>query len=173
MKRSHRARRLQRRSLKSARAVPLNIVSMIDIFAILVFFLLITYWAAEVVVLQSRDVQLPQSVALEDAERATTVTISPTEILVEGQRILSVSEAEKLEGDLIPALQAALSDYAPDPANAVDTPAADGPRPVMDHLIIVGDKRLPYQLLKKVMRSCAEAGFGNIQLAVLQPETGR
>lgn len=170
MRLSHRARRLQRRSLKSARAVPLNIVSMIDIFAILVFFLLITYWAADVVVLQSKDVRLPESVALDDAQRSVTVTISPTEILVEGRRILTVADAEHQEGEVLPALQTALGEYvkpitgdgvgrAKPPANAA-----------ADHLIVVGDKRMSYQLLKKVMRSGAEAGYSDIQLAVLQQE---
>jgi biopolymer transport protein ExbD len=33
---------------------------------------------------------------------------------------------------------------------------------------IMGDKEIPYRLLKKVMATCAEAGFGRISLAVLQ-----
>ena len=33
---------------------------------------------------------------------------------------------------------------------------------------IMGGKDIPYQLLKRVMASCTEAGYGRISLAVLQ-----
>jgi biopolymer transport protein TolR len=48
---------------------------------------------------------------------------------------------------------------------------ADG-RPVQREATIMGDREIPYRLLKKVMASCAQAGFDRISLAVLQKPLG-
>ena len=37
---------------------------------------------------------------------------------------------------------------------------------------IMGDKEIPYQLLKKVMATCTEADYGRLSLAVLQKASG-
>jgi biopolymer transport protein ExbD len=40
--------------------------------------------------------------------------------------------------------------------------------PARREATIMGDREIPYRLLKKVMATCSEAGFGRISLAVLQ-----
>ena len=37
-------------------------------------------------------------------------------------------------------------------------------------LTIMGDKSIPYQVLKKIMATCTDADFGRVSLAVLQRE---
>jgi biopolymer transport protein ExbD len=38
---------------------------------------------------------------------------------------------------------------------------------------ILGDKDIPYRLLKKVMATCTESEYGRISLAVLQKSTDK
>jgi len=37
-------------------------------------------------------------------------------------------------------------------------------------ITVMGDKSLPYEVLKKVMRTCTDADYGRISLAVLQKD---
>jgi biopolymer transport protein TolR len=41
-------------------------------------------------------------------------------------------------------------------------------KPVKHEATIMGDRDIPYKILKQVMASCTEAGFSRISLAVLQ-----
>jgi biopolymer transport protein ExbD len=159
-------RRRQRRLMKGGRAVPLNIVSMIDIFAILVFFLLINYWQVDVAVTQVKDVQLPESAALQEPQDAVVVTITASDILVQGHAVLPVTQALQGEDVPLPPVQAALEQAAAKiPAAPAGAPAA-GRR-----VIIMGDRQIPYHLLKRVMLSCAQARFADISLAVVEKKS--
>ena len=43
---------------------------------------------------------------------------------------------------------------------------------IAGEVTIMGDKNIPYKLLKKIMLTCAESNYGNISLAVQQKEKG-
>ena len=51
-------------------------------------------------------------------------------------------------------------------------PVTGNTKPVRREATIMGDKQVPYKILKKVMASCTEAGFARISLAVLQKPLG-
>jgi hypothetical protein len=86
----------------------INLVSMIDMLTILVFFLLV-YSAEEVEVLPSaKDVQLPQSMAEEHAHDAVVVIVTDTEIMMEGRSLGRIADILAADGVIIPALQTAL-----------------------------------------------------------------
>ena len=80
MQMSQRAKRMERRNEKGKRTVTLNLVSLMDIFTILVFFLLVN--SAEVEVLpNARDIQLPESIAEEKARENVVVMVTDDQIL--------------------------------------------------------------------------------------------
>ena len=65
---SQRAKRMERRNERGKKTVSLNLVSLMDIFTILVFFLLVN--SAQVEVLpNARDLQLPESIAEQKGAR--------------------------------------------------------------------------------------------------------
>src|SRR5262249_32385393 len=105
---------LQKRAERAARnksLVDLNLVSLIDIFTILIFFLLAN--ASEVEVLPSaKAVRLPESTAEKHPKETVVVVVSNEDILVQGRRVASVSEAMKSSGDLIEPLKAELDYHA-------------------------------------------------------------
>jgi len=144
----------------------INLVSMIDMLTILVFFLLV-YSAEEVEVLPSaKDVQLPQSMAEEHAHDAVVVIVTDTEIMMEGQSLGRIADILAADGVIIPALQTALKNQA----ERVLTVAAETEeeRIASREVTIMADKDIPYQLLKKVMATSAAADYGQLSLAVLQ-----
>jgi len=150
------------RNHKKNRGVGLNLVSLMDIFTILVFFLLVS--SSEVEVLpNNKAVHLPQSIAEEKPRETVIVTITGDDILVQGRAVASVAAARAAKGGLIEPLRAALVDQA-----GRTLRRQEGGEAVAPEVTIVGDKAIPYHLLKKVMATCTRADYGAISLAVLQ-----
>lgn len=161
MKMSRRAMRMERSHKKHKSVVALNMVSLMDIFTILVFFLLVN--SSEVDVLpNSKTIQLPESIAEERPRENVIVMITEHEILVRGDKIADV--AQILGDDTstgIPALQQALEAIAARRLRADQ----DGAGP---EVTIMGEKEIPYRLLKKVMLACTQAKYGQVSFAVMQ-----
>lgn len=146
----------------------LSLVSLMDIFTILVFFLLVNSSDGEVLP-STRNVQLPESVAEEKPRITVVVMVTDTDVLVQGEKIASVKDVINTEGlNLIP-LKAALAEQE---ARILRTDKVDAPE--QREITIMGSKEIPYAVLKKVMATCTESGFGRVSLAVLQrsPDKG-
>ena len=145
----------------------INLVSMIDMLTVLVFFLLV-YSSQEVEILPStKDVQLPQSMAEQNARDAVVVIISETDILMEGQSLGRITDILASKELIIPALKVALE-------NQVERVLTDSSAETEEQRIanrevtIMADKEIPYQLLKRVMATSTAADYGQLSLAVLQ-----
>src|SRR6056297_2917287 len=159
---SDRAKRMDRRHKRYKDSKGLNLVSLMDIFTILVFFLLVN--SSEVEVLpNARDVQLPESIAEEKAEETVVILVSETEILVQGTPVITIEEAMARDTSVLEPLKAALQSQN----DRVLRKAADA-EIAQRAVTIMGDRDIPYRLLKKVMRTCSDADYGRISLAVLQ-----
>ena len=155
---------LQKRTERHARnkfSVDLNLVSLIDIFTILIFFLLAN--ASEVEVLPStKAVRLPESTAEKTPKETLVVLVSNQDIVVQGRKVSSVSEAMKADSDLIAPLKAEL-DY-----HAGRQLIRREKEPRNKAITIMGDKEIPYRLLRKIMVTCARANYSDISFAVIQ-----
>ena len=162
MRHKGRAARMERRHKRRGRGGALNLVSMMDIFTILVFFLLVNSGEVEVLP-NSRDVQLPESVAEQKARETVIVLVTEDQLLVQGQPVARVAEVMASQDVLIPELKAALQ------AQTDRVLRADAREDVASREVtIMGDKEIPYSLLKKVMATCTDADYGRVSLAVLQ-----
>jgi biopolymer transport protein TolR len=163
MVKSQRAQRMERRHDRAKKNTgALNLVSLMDIFTILVFFLLVNSSDVEVLP-NAKDVQLPESIAEEKARESVVILIGDEDILVQGAAVASVADVMQLEGNEIPALRQALrsqNDRSLRRESQDDIAARE--------VTIMGDKDIPYRLLKKVMATCSAADYGRISLAVLQ-----
>lgn len=162
MKMSHRAKRMKRRNERGKKTVVLNLVSLMDIFTILVFFLLVN--SAQVEVLpNAKDLQLPESVAKQKARENVVIIVTGNEILVQGNPVASVADVMAQQNLIIGGLKDALQSQT-DRVLRRDAMANIADREVT----IMGDKELPYRLLKRVMATCTAADYGQISLAVMQ-----
>lgn len=159
MKMSRRAKRMQRNHKRNSGGSAINLTALMDIFTVLLFFLIFNQNDVDI---QTNDaIQLPASVSENKPENNLLVMISKDEILVQGRLITTTQAALASEGEEIGALKQELQ-YQAQRTSA----NADGSRSIT----IMGDKDIGYTLLKKVMKTCAAAEFGNISLAVNQAQ---
>lgn len=160
-----RAARMERHH-KRHRLGGLNLVSLMDIFTILVFFLLVNSSDVEVLP-NAKDIRLPESIADERARETVVVLVTPEHLLVQGRVVGNIADIMKSRELIIPALKAELERQT-ERGLLKKTRENIANREVT----IMGDKDLPYELLKKVMATCTEADYGRLSLAVLQKTAG-
>lgn len=162
MKQSMHARRMARRHKRSKSQPKLNLVSLMDIFTILVFFLLVN--SSEVEVLQNdKSIKLPESVADKRPENNLIVMVSRDDIVINGRQITDTKSVLAAAGDEIEPLKRELEYLA-----ARKPYASDEEREKGRDVTIMGDAGLSYTLLKKIMTTCAKSEYRNISLAVNQ-----
>ncbi len=162
MQMSSRAKRMERHHRRHKGRSEINLVSMMDIFTILVFFLLVSSVNVEVLP-NPKDLKLPESIAEQRARENVVVTVTGEEILVQGRPVVKVAEVMARDELLIPALEAALRSQT-DRVLRKEAMAQLSDR----EITIMGDRALPYRLLKRVMATCTAADYGRLSLAVTQ-----
>ena len=133
-----------------------------DIFTILVFFLLVNSANVEVLP-NAKQIQLPESIAEEKARETVVILLSEEDIIVQGKPVAKVAEVLARRGNDIPELRQALKSQNDRVMR----------REMQDEIAgrevpIMGDKDIPYRLLKKVMATCMASDYGQISLAVMQ-----
>ncbi|HEY3699499.1 MAG TPA: biopolymer transporter ExbD [Spongiibacteraceae bacterium] len=160
MKASMRARRMARNHRRMHVAEKLTLVPIIDIFTMLLFFLMVNTGNVEVLELD-KTIKLPDSTAERRAEETILVKINADDIIVQGRKVASVADVMTATDDVIPTLQKELDTWA---ARKIEVSAEEKER---GHAVtIMGDQKIPYRLLKRVMTTCAQADFRDISLAV-------
>tara|TARA_R110002110_G_scaffold415561_2_gene650905 strand:- start:117766 stop:118335 length:570 start_codon:yes stop_codon:yes gene_type:complete len=160
MSSSPKARRMARNHRRLQQQPRLNLVALMDIFTILVLFLMVNN--GDVEVLQSdRDITLPESVSELRPEATVTVKVTASEILVDDRVAQSVAVALDAENPSLDGLSDALEQQAARSGPLDETARAAG-RPI----IIMGDVGMSYRLLKRIMMTCAAADYRDISLAV-------
>ncbi len=152
---------LERRAEHRARnktGLDMNLVSLIDIFTILIFFLMSS--GGVEVLTSAKAVALPMSSADKSPRETVVITVSGADILVEGRRVASVSEAMAAKSDLIAGLKDELDLQAKRQTIRADKQTQGRT------VTIMGDKDIPYSLLRKVMVTAARADFSDVSFAV-------
>jgi biopolymer transport protein ExbD len=167
MVKSARAKRMEKHHRRNKGAGALNLVSLMDIFTILVFFLLVN--SSDVQTLpNAKDMQLPESIAEKKPEENVVVLIGKTDILVQGQVVAKIDDVMATKGNDIPALREALLSQNDRVLRREAKDDIAG-----REVTIMGDKEIPYRLLKKVMATCTASDYGQISLAVLQKSSDK
>lgn len=160
---SSRSKRMEKHH-KRSRPATLSLVSLMDIFTILVFFLLVNQ--AEVAELDvPQNIKLPESMALEPPSQTVVVMVTPDQVLVQGEPVATVAEVDAQDDLVIRPLQAALKSQS-DRILRADAQANIEDR----EITVLGDKSVPYRVLKKVLATCTAADYGKLSLAVVQKE---
>lgn len=155
MEMSRRAKRMEKHHRRRKSTPSLNIVALMDIFTILVFFLLVNQSGLQPA---GTKLTLPKSTVEKVPKDTLVLTVNNDEIFVQGRKVADVAEAMSSDALLIPGLQQELR-YQSEKSLATPTREA---RPVT----IMGDREIPYKLLKKIMLTCSQTGFSEVSLAV-------
>ena len=159
MKKSARARRMARHHGKHKAVATLNLTSLMDIFTILLIFLLVNNNNAAKLP-DNQDIQLPESIAQELPSEVLTIQVSPNDVIVEGQRIADTEAVKAQQERTVKTLVDELNFRASQSLGA----GADEEREVM----ILADREVPYAVIKKLMRSCMETPYTKVAFAVLK-----
>ena len=158
---------MERRHARGKAGIALNLVSLMDIFTILVFFLLVNSSDVEVLP-NAKEIQLPESIAEVKAKETVVILIIEEHIIVQGTPVALVADVMSRKGNDIPELRQALQSQNDRVLRREAQDDIAG-----REVTIMGDKDIPYRLLKKVMATCTEADYGQISLAVLQKSSDK
>jgi biopolymer transport protein TolR len=159
---SPRARRAAHKA-RSDTQMDMNLVSLIDVFTILIFFLLSGASGVEALV-SPKAVHLPAANAEQAPKETVVLVVAGDEIMADGRVVATVKQVMASPDDLIPGLKAELDVLAT--RQAVRTENKDKIQTDGQAVTIMADKDIPYQLLKRLMVTCAKANFSDVSLAV-------
>jgi biopolymer transport protein ExbD len=139
------------------RTASLNMVSLMDIFTILVFFLLVTSSDSDSLP-STKAISLPASTTEKQPKKTLVVMVNDNDIQINGKTIITNAAAINNDKSIIPELALALIQHS-----------KDEPKEKKRYdVTVMGDKQIPYKLLKKIMVTCAGTKYANISLAVVQ-----
>ncbi|MEH6649862.1 MAG: biopolymer transporter ExbD [Motiliproteus sp.] len=172
-----------RRHRRSGLTTPLNLVALMDVFTILVFFFL-AHSSSTALSAADQQIRLPESVAQQPPQPALVVTITTRQLLLEGQMVDTLAAVQASADSAIPALVQALAaelgvargersgssrGESSESTTAANTQASTAgeilPR---REVTIMADLSIPFRVIKKVMLSCQQAGYQQISLSVVQ-----
>ena len=160
---SNRARRMAVHHQRHQGSFELNLIPLIDILSVMVSFLLVYSTNVEVVQ-NSKSIEIPQSISEQQPRVTVVVMLTKDELFVQGEPITTVQEIRAADGNIIAPLRAALKRPTLVGQEVTEKDLADR------EITVMGDKSLPYDVLKKVMATCTDADYGRISLAVLQKD---
>ena len=162
MKNSRRIKRMARNKKK----VPnLPLTSLMDVFTILVFFLLFHSSGSEVVE-APKQIKLPDSVVETKPRETVVIMVSPEDVVVQGEAVIKTVELLDTKMDNVAQITDKLERLERN-IIGISTRAAVQSKEVT----ILADKSIPFRALKKIMSTCTGSGYGKISLAVTQKET--
>lgn len=164
MKMSQRALRKIRRAKKSTGVPSINLVSMIDIFTILIIYLLVETAAVQIV--GAEQVDLPVSQAEEAPRQNVSIIVTAVDILVDGKAVMKVADIAPNGPDTLEPLRQYLLQNAP-PTPSQQAAGSDG-----GEVNILADKSIEYALLKKIMWTCSSAQFAKLSFGVMPKGSG-
>jgi biopolymer transport protein ExbD len=155
-------RRLKRMARAKRHTTGLNLTSLMDVFTILVFFLLVNQSAVEVIE-PPKQIKLPDSVVEAKPRQTVTIMVSADAILLQGEAVASVAEVLSTKNEHIEALSEKLAQLR---ENIIGLNTATVAK--SNEITILSDKTIPFKVLKRLMSTCTNTGYTRISLAVIQ-----
>ena len=162
MKKENRRMKRMSRQSKGGGSGGLSLVSLMDVFTILVFFLLVNSSSSDVME-PPKNIKLPDS-AVETKPRETVIVmITPTQILVQGEPVITTQEVIDSKTAIIDQVKDRLI-LQKKKVIGINTKTVSQSQEVT----VLAHRTVPFHLMKKVMASCTSAGYEKISLAVIQ-----
>jgi biopolymer transport protein ExbD len=137
------------------------LTSLMDIFIVLVLYLLVNQG-------DGINLQLPDRVVLPDSgvdtppRQSIVITLSDLDVRIQGEAVASMAEVRSSALPEIAAIRETIERIKASAAQRADQIGVDS------EVTIVADRAVPFKVLKKVMLSSSNAGYGKISFAVNQ-----
>ncbi|MGA1874359.1 MAG: ExbD/TolR family protein [bacterium] len=146
----------------------IRLTSLIDVFMILLVFLIKNFSTQPEVTLLSRNLTLPISTAVKSPDISTTISATRDSVLVNGKFLDTTENISNQDGLLSQGLyEILLREKKKTLFIARQNPEVK----FEGKVTIQADKQTPYKIMKKLIYTCGQAEFGNISLHVLRKDT--
>jgi len=159
MRDSRRIRRMERNKKK---LTGLNLTSLMDVFTILVFFLLANTSSSEVLT-TPKQIKLPDSVVETKPKETVVIMVGPETVLIQGEPVIRTQEVLNSKNEAIPAITERLEQIERNIIGINTRTVAESKA-----ITLLADKTIAFSVLKKIMSTCTHSGYGRISLAVIQ-----
>lgn len=156
------SRRIKRMRRNKKKATGLNLTSLMDVFTILVFFLLVNSSSSEVLE-TPKQIKLPTSVVEAKPRETVVIMVSPEAVLIQGEIVISTPELLASKKETVAAVTERLDNLERKIIGISTKAAIEG-----KEVTILADRTIPFKVLKKIMSTCTSSGYGKISLAVIQ-----
>ncbi len=156
------SRRMKRMARKDRKGIALTLTSLMDVFTNLVFFLLVSQGVTEIKE-PKKEIKLPDSYVEVKPRPTVVVMVSETYVLVDGNPTMSLDEFLAVKEDSVPAVRDRLAEIKSKVIGLNEQTNEQS-----DEVTILAHKTIPFSVVKKLMSTCASAGYGKISLAVNQ-----
>lgn len=157
------SRRMTRLARFRSKVTGINLTSLMDVFTILVFFLVMNSGSE---VLDAGDLVLPESVIDAKPSETVVINVGTEEILVQGEPVARTADVIAAgEGDIVPVMTR-LADLQERVIGVRTQVVAESMA-----VTILADKSIPFSVVKQVMSTCTAQGYTRISLAVIQKES--
>ena len=159
MRNSRRIKRMGRNRLKITK---MNLTSLMDVFTILVFFLLVNSGSVEILD-SPKEVTLPESRVETKPRETVVIFVSPEEVLVQGKLVAYVDDILTDQPNALDPIAARLAELKEN-VIGINTLTVS----TSQEVTILADKSVPFTVIKTIMSTCTGEGFENVSLAVTQ-----
>ena len=149
---------------KEFEAPKLQITSMMDMFTIILIFLLFCFSAKPETLHLSKNLSLPESVSPQDYQENIKVVLSQTGLQLEDEIIAQVKEGKIMGLNPRKLKESCLYRQLISYREKADKLKQDEDH----HILFLCDKGLPFKTINTIIKTAAMAGYPNFQFAVLK-----
>jgi biopolymer transport protein ExbD len=140
----------------------LNLTPLMDVFTILVFFLLFHSSGGDILE-TPKQIKLPDSVVETKPRETVVIMVSPEVVVVQGEAVVNTPELLDDRVRMVAGITERLEQLERNIIGISTKAVAEG-----KEITILADKTIPFKVLKKIMSTCTGSGYGRISLAVIQ-----
>jgi biopolymer transport protein ExbD len=156
------SRRMKRMGRNKRKVTGLNLTPLMDVFTILVFFLLFHSSGGDILE-TPKQIKLPDSVVETKPRETVVIMVSPEVVVVQGEAVVNTPELLDDSVRMVAGITERLEQLERNIIGISTKAVAEG-----KEITILADKTIPFKVLKKIMSTCTGSGYGRISLAVIQ-----
>ena len=161
MKATRRIKRMEQNNSRGViRGLGINLIPMMDVLTVLVFFLLFHSFNST---LPDAQIALPESSVPTRPRETIAIVVSAESVMVQGEAV--VSTPKLLDNGVV--LVRELKDRLDQLGHGIIGAGAEAAAKTME-VTLLADKTIPFKVLKKIMSTCTACGYGRISLAVAE-----
>jgi len=156
------SRRIKRMNRSKRAASKLNLTPLMDVFTVLVFFLMINSAAVETLQ-QPKQIKLPESIVESKPRETVVIFVGQEEVLVQGVPVARIADIQSTGEAQIEPIRARLAELSESVIGVSTQAVAES-----QEVTVLADKSVPFRVVKKIMATCTGQGYTRVSLAVVQ-----